>query len=87
MFITFVLYVLEDESGVQTRSKIKIKIHETLPNGQYNEINPESPYSILSIQNNTTRSSQVSIILYTIVLQNIPFRQTILKHTERYYSW
>lgn len=75
MFITSILYVLEDESGVQTRSKIQIKIHETLPNGQYNEITPESPYSILAIQNNTTRSSQVSIILYTIDFQDIPFGQ------------
>lgn len=54
---------LDDERGIQTGSKIKIKIHENLKNGQYKEINSESPYSVLTIQNiNTSRASQVSII-------------------------
>lgn len=54
---------LDDERGIQTGSKIKIKIHENLKNGQYKEINSESPYSVLTIQNiNTSQASQVSII-------------------------
>lgn len=57
------LLFLDDERGIQTGSKIKIKIHENLKNGQYKEINSESPYSVLTIQNiNTSRASQVSII-------------------------
>lgn len=57
------LLFLDDERGIQTGSKIKIKIHENLKNGQYKEINSESPYSVLTIQNsNTSRVSQVSII-------------------------
>ncbi|XP_029346856.1 hemicentin-1 [Acyrthosiphon pisum] len=51
--------VTSDESGMQAGSKIKIKIHENLKNGQYKEITSESPYSVLTIQNiNTSRSSQ-----------------------------
>jgi len=57
------LLFLDDERRIQTGSKIKIKIHENLKNGQYKEINSESPYSVLTIQNsNTSRVSQVSII-------------------------
>lgn len=71
-----ILYVLEDESGIQMRSMIQIKIHETLPNGQYNEITPESPYSILEIQNNNSRSSQVSIKIFKLLkllIQTLPY--------------
>ncbi|XP_060858904.1 hemicentin-1-like [Metopolophium dirhodum] len=51
--------VTNDEREMQTGSKIKIKIHENLKNGQYKEITSESPYSVLTIQNiNTSRSSQ-----------------------------
>jgi len=59
------LFYLDDERGMQTGSKIKIKIHENLQNGQYKEIKTESPYSVLTMQNiNTSRTSQVSIINY-----------------------
>jgi len=63
--ICIVVFFLDDERGMQTGSKIKIKIHENLKNGQYKELTSESPYSVLTIQNiNTSRSSQVSIISY-----------------------
>lgn len=61
----YVVVFLDDEREMQTGSKIKIKIHENLNNGQYKEIASESPYSVLTIQNiNTSRTSQVSIINY-----------------------
>lgn len=71
MFIIIIIiyylhcYFLDDERGMQTGSKIKIKIHENLTNGQYKDIASESPYSVLTIQNiNTSRTSKVSIINY-----------------------
>jgi len=63
--ICIVVFFLDDERGMQTGSKIKIKIHENLKNGQYKDTTSESPYSVLTMQNiNTSRSSQVSIINY-----------------------
>lgn len=61
--LTMFFSYLENESGVPIGSKIQIKIHETLQNGQYNEITPDSPYSVLDVQNtNSSRTSQASII-------------------------
>lgn len=55
----------EDESEVLIGSKVQIKIHENLQNGQCNEISSDPSYSVLTMQNkNTTRSSQVSINFY-----------------------
>lgn len=52
----------EVESGIPIGSKIQIKIHETVQNGQCNDIASEPSYSVLSIQNkNTSRSLQASI--------------------------
>lgn len=55
-------FVLENESEVKMGSKIQIKLHEHLQNGQLNEITSESPYSVLAILNiNSPHSSQVCI--------------------------
>lgn len=62
--LTFDYYAfLENESGVPAESKVQIKIHETLQNGQYSEITSDSPYAVLAVQSvNSSCTSQVGIV-------------------------